>query len=72
MSLVCPVGPEANLLEVGPEHCHRLMVNHPVLTLEQLEVRREGGREGGREGVLSIPEHCHGLLKRRLIRNESS
>lgn len=23
MSLVCPVGPEANLLAVGPEHCRR-------------------------------------------------
>lgn len=38
MSLVCPVGPEANLLAVGPEHCRRLVVNHPVLTLEQVGV----------------------------------
>jgi hypothetical protein len=50
MSLVCPVGPESNLLEVGPEHCHRLVVEHPILTREQLEVGAEGGRDGGVEG----------------------
>lgn len=40
MSLVCAVGPEANLLATGPEHCERLIVNHPVLTLDQLQVGR--------------------------------
>lgn len=38
MSLVCPVGPEANLLGVGPEHCARLVVENPVLTLEEMQV----------------------------------
>lgn len=38
MSLVCPVGPEANLLEVGPEHCSRLVVENPILTLEEMQV----------------------------------
>ena len=32
MSLSCPVGPEGNLLSVGPEHAQRLLVEHPVLT----------------------------------------
>jgi len=37
MSLVCPVGPEGNLLaDAGPEHSQRLVVNHPVLTLEEM------------------------------------
>jgi len=37
MSLMCPVGPEANLLEVPSEaHCRRLIVPHPVLSDEQL------------------------------------
>ncbi len=36
MSLVCPVGPEANLLaKPGPEHCARLLVEHPILSLEE-------------------------------------
>jgi glutamate synthase (NADPH/NADH) len=36
MSLVCPVGPEANLLSKGPEHCARLNVAHPILSLEEM------------------------------------
>ncbi len=37
MSLVCPVGPEGNLLaNPGEEHSQRLVVNHPVLTLEEM------------------------------------
>ena len=38
MSLVCPVGPEGNLLSnPTKEHCARLVVNHPVLTLEEMK-----------------------------------
>jgi glutamate synthase (NADPH/NADH) large chain len=36
MSLECYVGPEANLLESGQEHAHRLRVPHPILSNEQL------------------------------------
>lgn len=38
MSLVCPVGPEANMLEVGPEHCARLVVENPIIALEEMQV----------------------------------
>jgi glutamate synthase domain-containing protein 2/glutamate synthase domain-containing protein 1/glutamate synthase domain-containing protein 3 len=31
------LGPEGNLLEEGPQHCHRLWIQHPVLTNEELE-----------------------------------
>ena len=38
MSLVCPVGPEGNLLaDPDKQHCKRLNVRHPVLTLEEME-----------------------------------
>ncbi len=38
MSLVCPVGPEGNVLaKSGEEHCERLVVRHPVLTLQEME-----------------------------------
>eukprot|EP00581_Thalassiosira_minuscula_P012171 CAMPEP_0183715274 /NCGR_PEP_ID=MMETSP0737-20130205/9570_1 /TAXON_ID=385413 /ORGANISM="Thalassiosira miniscula, Strain CCMP1093" /LENGTH=1599 /DNA_ID=CAMNT_0025944365 /DNA_START=168 /DNA_END=4967 /DNA_ORIENTATION=+ len=38
MSLVCPVGPEGNLLADPEEgHCKRLNVRHPVLTLDEME-----------------------------------
>lgn len=36
MSLQCPVGPESNLLEVGAEHCARMVVPHPILTTEEV------------------------------------
>ena len=37
MSLQCPVGPETNLLEITPEHCARMLIEHPILTLEQMQ-----------------------------------
>ena len=38
MSLVCPVGPEQNLLAASsPQHCERLVVRHPLLTLEEMK-----------------------------------
>ena len=38
MSLACPVGPEGNLLsDPAKEHCERLLVRHPVLTMEQMK-----------------------------------
>jgi hypothetical protein len=38
MSLMCPIGPEANLLEPSEKQCHRLFVPHPILSLYDLEV----------------------------------
>jgi glutamate synthase (NADPH/NADH) len=38
MSLVCPVGPEGNLLsDPSKQHCERLVVRHPVLTIEEMK-----------------------------------
>ena len=38
MSVVCPVGPEGNLLaDPSEKHCERLVVRHPVLTLDEME-----------------------------------
>src|SRR5208283_2567091 len=31
------LGPESNLLEESPQHCHRLWIQRPVLTNEELE-----------------------------------
>lgn len=36
MSLECYIGPEQNLLDVTPEHAHRLLIPHPILTNEDL------------------------------------
>lgn len=40
MSLACPIGPEANILEPSAEQCHRLFLPHPILSLQDLEVLR--------------------------------
>jgi glutamate synthase domain-containing protein 2/glutamate synthase domain-containing protein 3 len=37
MSLDSFIGPEKNLLEESPEHCHKLRVEHPILTNKELE-----------------------------------
>lgn len=37
MSLESYIGPEGNLLDETPEHCHKLRVKRPVLTNEELE-----------------------------------
>ena len=38
MSLVCPVGPEGNLLsDPSPQHCERMVIRHPVLTMQEME-----------------------------------
>jgi hypothetical protein len=47
MSLVCPVGPEGNLLaDSGPEHSQRLVVRHPVLTLEEMATLKNNEFKG--------------------------
>jgi glutamate synthase (NADPH/NADH) len=35
MSLECYVGAEGNLLEMGPEQCHRLLLPSPILSVEE-------------------------------------
>lgn len=35
MSLECYIGPEKNLLDASPEHCHRLLIPHPILCNEE-------------------------------------
>ena len=37
MSLQMSLGPEMNLLEEGPEHCRRTLLDHPILSAEELE-----------------------------------
>jgi glutamate synthase (NADPH/NADH) len=61
MSLVCPVGPEGNLLEdPTEEHCQRLVVRDPVLTLEEMstlknsEYKRADGSSAFRTAVIDI------------------
>ena len=58
MSLVCPVGPEGNMLEEpNNTHCERLVVRQPVLTLEEMrtlknDVYVRDGKEGFKTAVI--------------------
>lgn len=38
MSLACPVGPEANILEPSAEQCRRLWLEQPILSLEDIKI----------------------------------
>lgn len=60
MSLVCPVGPEENLLTTGPEHCKRLIVSHPVLTLEQMQCIKDTEYKGLKSRVIDITFDANG------------
>lgn len=53
MSLASFIGPELNILKEGPEHCHRLYVQHPVLTDEELVRIRSGIIDGFRTKTIS-------------------
>ncbi len=54
MSLECYIGPEQNLLEVTPEHCHRLLVPHPILTNEELAAMEHMTKRGWRTKKIDI------------------
>ena len=54
MSLACPVGPEGNLLEPGPELCQRLWLDKPLLSLDQLQWIKSSKWQGWRCAVLDI------------------
>ncbi len=54
MSLECYIGPERNLLESTPEHCHRLLVQHPVLTNKQFAKIKEMNHRGWKTKVIDI------------------
>lgn len=41
MSFLCPIGPEANILQPSAEQCHRLVLHHPVISPQDLEVVKQ-------------------------------
>ncbi len=54
MSLECYVGPEKNILEVTPDHCHRLLIPHPILTNEELEAIKRMDLRGWKTHTIDI------------------
>ncbi|TWU55458.1 glutamate synthase large subunit [Rubripirellula reticaptiva] len=52
MSLECYIGPEQNLLSATPAHCHRLLVDHPILTNEEIAALKHIDYEGWHSCVI--------------------
>ncbi len=67
MSLECYIGPEGNLLDVTPEHCHRLRIPHPILTNEELTALKELDHRGWKSKTIDITwprsEGADGMLR---------
>ncbi len=38
MSLACPIGPEANILEPSEQQCRRLYLEQPILSPDDMEL----------------------------------
>ena len=54
MALDCYIGPEQNLLDVTPEHAHRLRVPHPILSNEELAALKHMDHRGWRTRAIDI------------------
>ncbi|KGE73862.1 glutamate synthase large subunit [Spirochaeta lutea] len=54
MSLKTYIGPEGNLLDIQPEHAHRLMLEHPVLTNTQLAQIKTMDHRGWKAQTIDI------------------
>ncbi len=54
MSLECYIGPEKNLLTTTEEHCHRLLVPHPILSNEELAAVKHLDHRGWKSKTIDI------------------
>src|SRR5436305_3396075 len=70
MSLEAYIGPERNLLEATPEHCHRLLVQHPILTNEELARLKELNHRGWKTKSIDMVFDRKGGSKARLASSD--
>jgi glutamate synthase (NADPH/NADH) large chain len=67
MSLECYIGPEGNLLDASPANCHRLLLDQPILTNEELASLKHLNFRGWCSATIDITfDRCdekEGLLK---------
>ena len=54
MSISAYIGPEKNLLDHSPEHCHRLQIQHPVLRNRELARLKNMDHRGWKSRVIDI------------------
>ena len=46
MSLACPVGPEANILEPSEDQCRRLYLKQPILSIDDVTTIQQSNLNG--------------------------
>ncbi len=54
MALECYIGPEQNLLDITPQHAHRLRVPHPILSNSELASLKHMNHRGWRSKTIDI------------------
>nr|MBE5725822.1 putative glutamate synthase 1 [Cucujiformia] len=54
MSLQCPIGPEANILEPSPKQVHRLWLKQPVISIADLDVLVQTNHRSWSSHVIDI------------------
>lgn len=68
MSLACPIGPEANILEATSQQCRRLWLEQPIVSIPDCEIIKETSYKGWKTKVIDcvfpVAEGRQGLLKR--------
>nr|MBE5725827.1 putative glutamate synthase 1 [Cucujiformia] len=68
MSLQCPIGPEANILQPSPKQVHRLWLKQPVISIADLEVLAQTTHRSWSSHVIDITfpasEGTTGYLKK--------
>lgn len=52
MSLLCPIGPESNILEPSELYVHRLFLEQPIISLRDLEVIKKTSYRGWKSQVI--------------------
>jgi glutamate synthase (NADPH/NADH) len=80
MSLVCPIGPEANLLDATEKHAERLFLPHPVLLPSELAALKGTEHRGwaattldatfSREDAVDSPDALKRAIEEMCIRAE--
>ncbi|VVM25016.1 Glutamate synthase [NADPH] large chain (EC [uncultured Gammaproteobacteria bacterium] len=59
MSLRCSIGPEGNFLTNQAENVHRLVIEHPILTNEEIAALRHCNHRGWTSKTIDITYAIH-------------
>jgi glutamate synthase (NADPH/NADH) large chain len=54
MSLRCSIGPEGNLLKETEENAHRLVLDHPILTCDEIDALKNINHRGWTSKTIDI------------------